>query len=122
MERIDALDRNPTIFLDNPGEFIVQEIAKSIKTVPQFSKIFGDAIDAYQRMDYGIRNFPALRVYCNGYLKEFDSWFINGEITADVIFPPAIRRCELQQYQATVSSALLQQFRRVTFFSDLNTV
>lgn len=119
MQRIDSLDINPSIFIDSPAEFLVEQIVSQIKLVPQWSKVFGDAIDSYLRMDYGIRNFPALRIYCPNYIKEFESWFINGSILMDVIFPPGIRRMELQKYQQVVSSALLQQFRRDVMFSAL---
>ena len=90
-----------------------------LSEVPQFKRIFGDFIDPYKRMDYAIRNLPALRMYSDGYVKEYESWFINGEMVCDVIWPASLRRKDLQQLQDTMSSALLQQFRRITFFNEV---
>jgi hypothetical protein len=70
-------------------------------------------------MDYGIRNLPALRIYSEYYSREFESWFVDGEVTMDVIYPPLIRREQTQQYQDTISSALLQQFSRPVVFQSL---
>lgn len=123
-ERIDQIqyeDETPgtTLFMDGPGEFLVARIVDQILSVPQFKVIFGDSVDPYRRMDYGIRNLPALRVYNENLVKEFDSWFINGEIKLDVIFPPNIRRKETQQLPDTIASALVQQFRRPEMFVEL---
>ena len=118
-ERIDSLDTNP--FLLGPA-ILVGAIKTELLLVPQFVLVFGDAIDSYKRNDYAVRNFPALRIYNEQYTKEFDSWFINGDIVMDVILPPATRRNLIQDFQDTLSSALLQQFRRPTFFNNINLV
>jgi len=115
-ERIDAVT---TTFFEGPAEFLVAKVAASIAAVPQFQAIFGPRIDAYRRMDYSIRDTPALRVYNEIYTKEFESWFIYGEVLIDVIFPAALRRHLLQQYQDTLTSALCQQFRRPAIFNQL---
>lgn len=107
------------LFFDGPGEFLAREIVTRLKVGDPWKTLFGDAIDAYQRMDYSERAFPALRIYDRGYTKEFDSWFINGDIFIDLIWPPSIRRRETQQLPDTVASALLQQFRRPGFFAEL---
>jgi hypothetical protein len=117
-ERIDYLNSDP--FLNGPA-ILVAKIAAAIADVTQFEGLFGSAIDAYKRTDYQVRAFPALRIYNEGYRKEFDSWFIDGDINIDVILPAALRRNLIQSIQDTVSSALLQQFRRPTFFADLCT-
>lgn len=117
--KIDRLATNP--FLDGPGEYLVKTIAQKIVLVPQFSTVFGDFIDSYMRMDYGIRNLPALRIYNKTFTKEFESWFINGEILMDCIWPANIRREETQQLPDMISAALLQQFRRITFMGDVET-
>lgn len=105
------------LFLDGPVEFLVKAISTELLKVTQFVEIFGENIDPYKRMDYGYRNLPALRIYNDAILKEFDSWFITGDIKADLIFPASLRRNETQQFQDTVSHALLQQFRRTNFFN-----
>lgn len=104
------------IYFNGPTEFLVQEIVRQLKLVTQWAKLFADNIDYYKRMDYSFRALPALRIYNDTLEKEFESWFINGDIKADVIFPASVRRNELQQIQDTVSMALLQQFRRPEFF------
>ncbi len=113
-ERIDYLATNP--FLLGPA-ILVGAIKTQLLLVPQFVGLFGEEIDSYKRNDYGVRAFPALRIYNETYVKEFDSWFIVGDITMDVILPPATRRNLIQDYQDVISSALLQQFRRPSFFS-----
>jgi hypothetical protein len=118
-ERIDYLSTNP--FLLGPA-ILVGAIKDQLKLVPQFLSLFGDAIDSYKRNDYAVRHFPAIRIYNETYIKEFDSWFINGDIMIDVILPPALRRNLIQDVQDTISSALLQQFRRATFFANVGLV
>jgi hypothetical protein len=107
------------LFHDGPGEFLAREVVKAMGADPVWKTLFGDSMDSYQRMDYGDRAFPAIRIYDRGYRKEYDSWFINGELYVDVIWPPSIRRRETQQLPDTVSSALLQQFRRPSFFTAM---
>lgn len=116
-QRIENFQLNP--FLNGPTEFLVSSVAKAIEQVPQFKLIFGEAIDNYEREDYSYRELPALRVYNLRFTKEHESHYIIGELMADVIFPPNIRRQEHQFYQDTISAALLQQFRRPTFFADM---
>lgn len=114
-----ALDTT-TLFFDGPGEFLVKVITKLLLEDKLWPQFFGDRIDPYRRMDYSIRELPALRVYTEGDQKQFESWFIEGDIKADVIFPASIRRNETQQLQDTLASALLQQFRRPLFFESAN--
>lgn len=116
-QRLDNFKKNP--FIDGPAEFLVKSLAEGIKAVPQFELIFGDFIDPYMRQDYAERNLPVLRCYNTNYTKEAESWFINGTVNLDVIFPASLRRTELQQLQDTISSALLQQFRRPSFFDAM---
>lgn len=115
-ERIDAVS---TTFLAGPAEFLVAKVAASIAAVPQFVTIFGPRIDPYRRMDYSIRDTPALRIYNEIYIKQFESWFIEGDLILDVIFPALVRRTLLQQYQDTLTAALCQQFRRPLVFQAL---
>lgn len=103
-------------FFTGPTEFLVQETCRQLKAIPQWTKIFGENIDPYRRMDYSMRMLPVLRVYNEETRKEFESWFIEGDLKADIILPAVLRRNELQQVQDTLSMALLQQFRRPTFF------
>lgn len=109
-------------FMNNPVEFLVHQMALQLKAVPQWKKIFGDQIDSYKRMDYSIRSLPALRLYNDDFNKEFESWFIEGDVKADIILPASMRRNETQQVQDTLASALLQQFRRPLFFDALDAV
>lgn len=120
-ERIDEIQYQDdrTLFYDGPAEFLVKRVCDQLKLVEQWTRLFGDRIDPYQRMDYGVRELPALRIYNLESFKEFDSWFITGDLSADIIWPASLRRSELQQIPDTVSAALLQQFRRPEFFSDL---
>jgi hypothetical protein len=115
--KLDRFDTDP--FYDGPAQYIAKTVARTIAKVPQFAEIFGEYIDSFMRTDYPERALPALRIYEKGYRKEFESWFINGELFLDVIWPHAIRRVENQELPDTVASALLQQFRRITFFNDV---
>ena len=117
-ERIDQL-ADLTLFLVGPAEFLAARVAANIALVPQFAAVFGSRIDAYARHDYGARELPALRIYNTNYFKEFESWFIHGDITLDVVLPPSTRRLLQQQYADTITAALCQQFRRPTFFETL---
>lgn len=119
-EQVGQLPENG-IFLLGPAEFLARRVKEEIAKVSQFDQIFSSSIDSYKRMDYSMRELPALRVYENGYTKQFDSWFIEGELFLDVIFPANFRREQTQDIPDTISSALLQQFRRPTFFNILHT-
>lgn len=119
VDRLDNFKLKP--FISSPTEFLVAKIAEKVALVPQFKLIFGPSIFPYLKRDIGDRQTPTLRIYNERYTKEAESWFINGDIMADCIFPPSIRHEELQQLQDTLSSALLQQFRRQTFFDDMVT-
>lgn len=118
-EKLYTNEINPdqNLFYSGPAEFLVSTIAKELEKVTQFKALFDTSIDCYKRMDYSVRELPAIRLYVLRYTKEFDSWFINGDVTADIIFPASLRRDELQQFQSTISSAIIQQFRRTSFFN-----
>lgn len=119
-ERIDNFALNP--FLDGPVEFLVKGVCQELLKVKQFKLIFGDCIDPYKRMDYGIRSLPCLRIYNLNAQKTSDNAWINGDLLADVIFPPSLRRPELQQLPDTISAALFQQFRRTPFFNAVRAI
>lgn len=116
-EKIAALDANP--FLDGPTEFLTKTVCEEIVKVPAFALTFGDFIDHYMRMDYAVRNLPALRIYNSTYAKTAESWYIEGELTADIIWPASLRRGQLQLLPDMVTAALIQQFRRPTFFRNV---
>ena len=126
-ERIDRIEyqkvqeenETTTVFYNGPAEFLVDKMAKRLVEVSQFAKIFGDNIDGYKRMDYSIRALPAIRLYNDNYIKDYESWFINGDIKCDLILPANLRRQETQQIQDTLSAAVVQQFRRPAFFASL---
>lgn len=108
-----------TLWATGPAEFICKEIAASLLKDDVWKALFGEYVDGYKRMDYPIRGLPALRIYNNDYVKSFDSWFIEGDIVCDLIFPASIRRAETEQLPDSITAALLQQFRRPSFFEDL---
>lgn len=129
VERIDQLDYEKdstgaqvkeSPFFNGPAEFLVQETVRQLLSVPQWAQIFADNIDFYKRMDYSMRSLPALRIYNDVATKEFESWFIEGDMKADIILPASVRRNDLQQVQDTLSMALLQQFRRPEFFDTMS--
>lgn len=117
-ERIAILE-DATTFISGPAEYLAEKVAVAIAAVPQFALVFGPRIDAYNRIDYSTRELPALRIYNNTFIKEYESWFIHGELLLDIIFPPSLRREMEQKYQDVLVSALCQQFRRPTFFADM---
>lgn len=124
MERSELLVTNEdkpreNLFYSGPAEFLVATIAQELAKVEQFKALFDLSIDCYKRMDYSVRELPAIRLYCDRFTKEFESWFVEGDIKCDVIFPAALRRDELQSYQMTISSAILQQFRRQSFYNTV---
>lgn len=130
MERIDEIvytdtaaptreDLETSLFVTGPSEFLCAEIAAALRASTTWTRLFGEYIDGYKRMDYSQRSLPAMRIYNDNFKKDYDSWFINGFVKIDLIFPANIRRVETQQIPDTLSAAILQQFRRPTFFSDL---
>lgn len=118
MARIDSI--TPDLFIDSPGEFLVKQLCLELLKVDEWRELFGEYIDPYQRQDYPFHALPALRVYNLGYTKESDSGFVNGNVTADVLLPAELRREQLEQVTDTITTALLQQFRRPTFFQTLS--
>lgn len=107
------------LYLTGPGEFLVKEIAKHLLSVPVWKAIFSEFIDPYKRMDYGENNLPALRIYNNSFTKNAESWFVDGDIVCDLIFPANIVRAEAEQLPDSITAALLQQFRRPSMFNAL---
>jgi hypothetical protein len=114
--------RATELFLTGPAEFLCSQVATLLAGDPAWRALFGDYIDGYKRMDYSQRALPALRVYNNEFAKTSESWYVEGDLIADIIFPASIRRGELEQLPDTVAGALLQQFRRVSFFNAVNQV
>lgn len=113
-ERIETLD-SPTWFLQ-PGDRITQSVVEELLAIPVMVKIFGDRIVPYKRMDFGAREFPALRVYSPNGSKAAETWYLNGDVRIDVIFPASLRRDEQQRFPDLVTSALLAVFRAQPFF------
>lgn len=119
INELDSGASRTSLFYDGPGEFLCRETAKELLLDSVWSDFFGPEIYGYKRMDFQIRSLPGLRVYSDRVRKEAESSWITGELKADIIFPPEIRRELLQQVQDTVSHALLQQFRRPEFFNRM---
>lgn len=117
-------DSGDTIFLLGPVEGLVAATASVLRSTPEWAALFGcstddnGSIDTYKRMDYDVRQLPALRIYNEQQFKEFDSWFITGDLLIDLIWPANLRREQLQTIPDTVANALLQQFRRPGQFFD----
>lgn len=111
--------KETTLCLTGPTEFLCEETAKQLLQDSVWNSLFGEFIDPYKRMDYPFRAFPALRIYNNDYVKSFESWFIEGDLICDLIFPANIRRKETQQLPDSITAALLQQFRRPEFFQSM---
>lgn len=124
MQRADLIldhinNGEPNPFIDGPGEALCKVIARELAKDLHWKNLY-TFIDGYKREDYGFTNFPVLRVYTEGDTKDFEDWFINGDIVLDSIFPASIRREELQAVQDIVASAMLQQFRRTPFFNAVS--
>lgn len=120
-------DQDHSIFLLGPVEHLVDMCAKVLRATPEWAALYGctsddpGSIDTYKRMDYDVRQLPALRIYNENQEKPFDSWFITGDLILDFIWPASLRRPELQRIPDTVSNAMLQQFRRVgPFFNAVS--
>lgn len=126
-QRVDYAKPNEldlSIYINGPAEFLVRKVVEELRATPQWAAIFGineddpqGFIDPYPRQDYPIRALPALRIYNHNYEKQFESWFIEGDLICDIIWPADLRREDQQQVQDTIGAALLQQFRRTTFFN-----
>ncbi len=117
VERVERFAENP--WLNGPGQYLVKSLAAQLLIEPTFKIIFGEFIDGYMRQDYDMRNLPALRIYNEQGEKTSEDWFIDGEITMDVIFPASIRRLETQDLPAMTIAATINQFRRPSFFSTM---
>lgn len=126
--RLDTLEIDPqagqnSLWFNGPAEFLCFTVAKLLRADEFWGPFFGvnsadpaGFIDHYMRMDYPARSLPALRIYNDTYDKQFESWFIEGDLTLDAIFPASIRREETQQIPDSTAAAMLQQFRRPSFF------
>lgn len=127
-ERIDNLVYTPpttsatrepletNLFLTQPGEFLIREMAAYLRQSKFWAPLFGEYIDDYERMDYSIRNLPVMRIYEEKNRRDFESWYVNGDIKIDIIWPPSIRRPQTQQLPKTIAGAMLQQLSREEFF------
>ena len=119
----DKLSRlEPSPFKDGPGEFLVYYIAKYLREESHFKMVFGDTVDDYDREDYSMRELPAMRFYTFQYTKEHESHYITGNVFCDVILPPSIRRKETEKIPSQLATALIQQFRRPSFFASMQAV
>lgn len=116
-QRVENFAKNP--FIDGPGQFLAKAMCEELVAVQEFKYIFGEFIDPYMRVDYQMSNFPALRIYNEAYRKDYESWWVTGDIMMDVIYPANIRRKELQFIPDQLCAALLQQFRRPVFFDSI---
>lgn len=114
--------KNKKLFIDGPSDFLPRLIANELKSIPEWANLFKGGIDNYKKMDYSMRALPALRIYIDDYRKAFDSWFIDGDVTLDVILPASLRRYEAEDVPSQIANALLQQFRRPGFFDILREV
>lgn len=119
--RIDEI--SPDVFKDGPADYLVKQIALLIGNEPHFKKVFGEQVADYDREDFPIRGLPALRVYCFDYEKTSEmSGYIEGTIQMDVILPPSLRRADTEKFSSIIANAMMQQFRRLPFFSAMRGV
>lgn len=130
-QRIDNLQYEPTklptrepeetdLFITQPAEFLVQVLCDNLKKSEHWTRLFGEYIDSYKRTDYSVRSLPALRIYCDKWRRDFESWYINGDILLDIIWPASIRRVENQKLPQTLAGAMLQQLSSTTFFMEID--
>jgi hypothetical protein len=117
-DRIDNFKLHP--FLDGPSEVLVSACVAQLLSLKPWQTIFGKNIDNYRRMDYPFRSLPGMRIYNDHFVKDFESWFITGDLMVDIIFPPSIRRQETQTLQDMLTAAVVQQFRSQDFFQAFN--
>lgn len=110
------------LFLDGPGEAVVNSTVDEFKKIAQFQQLFSDSIANYERDDFGISSLPAIRFFNESYRKETESHYITGELKCDIILPPSLRREEVQNVQDVLSAAMIQQFRSPMFFEALKIV
>lgn len=117
MNRIEALESPafPSQIAFGIPTIFVEEIMKE----PIFEQIFGESVADYQRMDFGYRNLPALRVFNISGNSNAQTWYVNGDLRVEVIFPPHIKRTELQQFPDLLTTAILSQLRRPSFFNAM---
>lgn len=115
VSRVELLE-SPDWFLQ-PGDRIAQVVAEELQAEPVFRRIFGEAIFSYKRMDIGVREMPALRIYNDTGRKEGETWYLSGDLKLDVIFPADIRRQNTQRFADLVTSALIALFRAQPFFT-----
>jgi len=116
-ERIDQLD-SPTWHLQ-AGDAIVEKVVDELKNEPIVQRIFGDSIEPYMRMDFSTRELPALRIFNPTGRKDSITGYLTGEVKIDVIFPPNVRRAEMQRYPDLVVSMLMAQFTRPSFYATM---
>lgn len=107
------------LFLTQPGEFLVTALAAYLRADPVWNQLFGDYIEDYERMDFPMRSLPAMRIYCERYRKEYETWYESGDIIIDIIWPASIRRGDLNRLPQTIAGAMIQQLRRPTFFETI---
>lgn len=112
--RLDLLEA-PDWFLQC-GDRIVEVLAVELAAEKTFARIFGASIFAYKRMDIGVREMPALRIYNDVGRSESQTGYESGDIKLDVIFPADIRRQNMQKFPDLVTSALKAAFRAQPFF------
>jgi hypothetical protein len=108
-ERVELLD-SPDWHLQ-PGDKIVATLVDAIKAEPVFSRIFGSSVYGYKRMDIGVREMPAMRIYNDTGRKEAETWYLNGDVKLEVILPASTRRQDLQRLSDLMTSALIAWFR-----------
>lgn len=120
--RIEQLLGARSPFISGPGELLCHHTARLLLEVPEWKAFFGECIDGYYRQDYSIRSLPALRFYSDRYEMETQSWWLDGNVTMDMLLPPSLRREDLQKVADVAVAALLQQFRRPDFFGALRGV
>lgn len=117
MNRIEALESPfwlQQLAFGIPGHFVQELMNERV-----FQQIFGESVADYQRMDFGFRNLPALRVFNVSGNSNAQTWYVSGDLRVEVIFPPLIKRSELQVFPDLLVTAILAQLRRPSFFNAM---
>ena len=108
------------LFLTQPGEFLVETVASQLRSTSVWAELFSaEAIESYDRMDFSMRDLPAMRIYVDEYVKNAETWYENGDVLIDMIWPASIRRNDLTRLPSTVAGAMIQQLRSDTFFEAI---
>lgn len=114
-QRVDSFEK--PIWLLQPADAIAEVFVDELMKERVFQMIFGESHAAYMRSDWSTREMPALRAFTPSGSKQGETGYMLGDLQVECIFPPLVRREQLQRYPDIVISALIAQLRRPSFFN-----